>query len=186
MRVSVHAASCRLMCTWRMRTRSKAAALFIFAAFASSSASRNVCPAGFLRLGTADACASAAAVAGEAYYEAYSGTYSYYPAGCFWHTASGGFYYNTHPTGAANFYAQPLCAGAAPPLRTRYVSGVLDGEGRTRTRVRVRRGPARVGLTVRVCASVRARMRALAHPCLCKLGRERANWVSFSSGFEWL
>jgi hypothetical protein len=140
-----------------------------FAAFAASSASRNVCPAGFLRLGTADACASAAAVAVEEY--GGSGTYSYYPAGCFWHTASGRFYYNTNTTGAANYYAQPLCAGAAPPLRTRYVSGVVDG---IRTRVRVRRGSPRLGLTVRVCACVRARVRASAHPCLCKLGRELA------------
>jgi hypothetical protein len=110
-----------------VRTRTKAAALFFFAAFESSSASRNVCPSGFLRLGTADACESAAAVAGEAY--GGSGAYSYYPTGCFWHIASGSFYFNTHTKGAANYYAQPLCAGDACPC----------AQPRTKCRARTRR-----------------------------------------------
>jgi hypothetical protein len=39
--------------------------------------------------------------------------YSYYPNGCYWHTVTGSVYYNTNAAGAANFYAQPLCAGTA-------------------------------------------------------------------------
>ena len=81
------------------------------AAFALGGTSRSVCPTGYVRLATADACTSAAAVAGTAYSEA--AAYSYYPAGCFWHTITDSVYFNTHPTGAANYYAQPLCAGAA-------------------------------------------------------------------------
>jgi hypothetical protein len=56
--------------------------------------------------------ASAAAIAGKAFGGAV--LYTYYPAGCFWHSAAGSVYYNAHPTGAANYYAQPVCAGAAP------------------------------------------------------------------------
>ena len=82
------------------------------AAFALGGASSNVCPAGLLRLDTADACASAAAIANKT--NGGSGAYSYYPAGCFWHTVTGSAFYNTHATGAANYYAQPVCAGAAP------------------------------------------------------------------------
>jgi hypothetical protein len=37
------------------------------------------------------------------------------PAGCYWVRLGGIFYYNEHATGASNFYAQPLCAGAADP-----------------------------------------------------------------------
>ena len=77
-------------------------------------ASSTACPASYSRLDSGDACESAAAIAGKAY--GGNGAYSYYPAGCFWHTASGSVYYNTHPTGAANYYAQPLCAGAARSL----------------------------------------------------------------------
>ena len=57
-----------------------------------------------------------AAIAGEDVY-AGSENYSYYPAGCFRHTVSGKFYWNTHSVGANNSFAQPLCAGA-PPART--------------------------------------------------------------------
>ncbi len=46
----------------------------------------------------------------------YSGSdeysYEYYPIGCFRHTVSGKFYWNTHGSGASNLFAQPLCAGA--------------------------------------------------------------------------
>jgi hypothetical protein len=112
MRVSVHAASCRAMSTARAHSH-KAAVLLFFAVFASNRASTNLCPVGFLRLGTAYACESAAAVAGQEYRGI--GAYSYYPTGCFWHIASGGFYYNTNTTGAANYYAHPMCAGAACP-----------------------------------------------------------------------
>ncbi len=82
------------------------------AVFALGGASSAACPASYGRLDTADACASAAAVAGKAF--GGSGAYSYYPAGCFWHTITGSVYYNARATGAANYYAQPLCAGAAP------------------------------------------------------------------------
>ena len=78
------------------------------AAFALGGASSTACPASYGRLHTGDACASAA---GKAF--GGSGAYSYYPAGCFWHSGTGSVYYNTHVAGAANYYAQPLCAGAA-------------------------------------------------------------------------
>jgi hypothetical protein len=94
-----------------------AGVIFCFrAAFALGGTSRSACPTSYVRLATADACTSAAAVAGTAY--GGSGVYSCYPAGCFWHTITDSVYYNAHPTGAANYYAQPLCAGAAPIPRT--------------------------------------------------------------------
>jgi hypothetical protein len=40
------------------------------------------------------------------------------PAGCFRVTLGSTLYYNEHATGAANVYAQPLCAGAAKPRAT--------------------------------------------------------------------
>jgi hypothetical protein len=73
-----------------------------------------------LRLKTEAACESLAAIAGaslgsNAGADMYAGSdeYSYYPAGCFRHTVSGKFYWNTHGSGANNSFAQPLCAG--PP-----------------------------------------------------------------------
>ena len=86
------------------------------AAFALGGARSNVCPAGFLRLDTADACASAAAIAIKTY--GGSGASPGLPAGCYWVTLGSAIYYNAHATGAANVYAQPLCAGAARSPRT--------------------------------------------------------------------
>jgi hypothetical protein len=72
----------------------------------------DACPASYsLLLKTADACKGAAGAASREY--GGSGTYAYYPYGCFWHSVTGSVYYNKNATGAANFYAQPLCAGAA-------------------------------------------------------------------------
>jgi hypothetical protein len=63
----------------------------------------------FGKLVTAGACKSAADAASKAF--GGSVAYSYYPYGCYWHTVTGSVYYNTNASGAANFYAQPLCAG---------------------------------------------------------------------------
>jgi hypothetical protein len=88
------------------------------AAFKDSRTSSNDCPKSYSRLETEEACISLAAIAGA---NMYGGTeeYEYYPAGCFWHTVSRKFYWNTHRSGASNSFAQPLCAGAparpAPP-----------------------------------------------------------------------
>jgi hypothetical protein len=72
----------------------------------------DACPASYsLLLKTADACKGAAGAASREY--AGSGTYAYYPYGCFWHSVTGSVYYNKNATGAANSYAKPLCAGAA-------------------------------------------------------------------------
>jgi hypothetical protein len=70
-----------------------------------------LCPPSFFRLDTADACKSTAAVAGTAFGD--TGAYSHFPAGCFWHTITGSIYFNTNGEGAANYFTQPLCAGAA-------------------------------------------------------------------------
>jgi hypothetical protein len=59
----------------------------------------------------ADGCKSAADAASKTY--GGNVAYPFYPYGCYWHTAAGSVYYNSDPAGAANFYAQPLCAGAA-------------------------------------------------------------------------
>jgi hypothetical protein len=79
------------------------------AAFALGNASSNICPASNYRLDTAVLCKSAAGIGGMMYGE--TGAYSYYPAGCFWHTITGSVYFNTNADGAANYYAKPLCAG---------------------------------------------------------------------------
>jgi hypothetical protein len=87
------------------------------AAFALAATSGTACPASYARLDTADACKSAAAAASQAF--GGSAIYSYYPYGCYWHTITGSVYYNSNnASGAANFYAQPLCAGAALQART--------------------------------------------------------------------
>jgi hypothetical protein len=87
------------------------------AAFEVGSTNSNGCPATYSGLATEAACKSLAAIA-SATYET-RGNYTYYPAGCFWHTVSRKFYWNTHGSGASNSFAQPLCAGAparlAPP-----------------------------------------------------------------------
>ncbi len=87
-------------------------AVVLCAAFALGNASSSTCPASYVPLTNEDACASAAAIANSKYGD--PGAYSYYPAGCYWHRVTGTVYYNTDATGAANYYAQPLCAGAAP------------------------------------------------------------------------
>jgi hypothetical protein len=89
--------------------------LVVSAAFALGNASSNRCPTSYLWLDIEDACKRAADpdIANSTY--GGSGAYSYYPAGCYWHTVTGGFYYNTHATGGSNYYAQPLCAGAPDP-----------------------------------------------------------------------
>jgi hypothetical protein len=93
-------------------------------AFTLGGGSRNFCSAGFFRLGTADACQSAAAVAGIGF--GGSGAYAYYPAGCYWHTITDLVYFNAHATGAASYFSQPLCAGAArKPARPKRV-GIAD------------------------------------------------------------
>ena len=85
------------------------------AAFALSGTNSKDCPPSHSRLDTEAACKGAAAIAGLTY--SGSAMYSYYPAGCFWHTISGSVYLNTHADGANNSFAQPLCAGA-PDART--------------------------------------------------------------------
>jgi hypothetical protein len=85
--------------------------LLFGAAFALGGASRRGCPTSYVRLITEDACASAALIGGMTFGDAAAS--SYYPAGCFWHTITGSVYFNPHATGGLNYYAQPLCAGAA-------------------------------------------------------------------------
>ena len=83
----------------------------ICAAFTNSGTNSNDCPLRYSRLKTEEACKSLAFFAGASMYGG-SEEYIYYPAGCFWHTVSGKFYWNTHTVGASNSFAQPLCAGA--------------------------------------------------------------------------
>ncbi len=79
------------------------------AAFALGSPSSTTCPASYNPPSTAGECKSAADAASKAF--GGSVTYWFYPYGCYWHTVTGSAYYNTNASGAANFYAQPLCAG---------------------------------------------------------------------------
>jgi hypothetical protein len=74
----------------------------------------NGCLASYLRLDNPDVCGVVADIANMTY----GGTVTLpgLPAGCYWVTLGKTFYYNTRATGAANVYAQPLCAGAADPL----------------------------------------------------------------------
>ena len=86
------------------------------AAFTIGGTDGDGCPPSYSRLTTEAACLSLAAIAGASMYGG-SDEYSYYPAGCFRHTVSGKFYWNTHGSGASSSFAQPLCAGApaTPP-----------------------------------------------------------------------
>ena len=84
------------------------------AAFKIGSTNSKDCAPRYGSLETEDACRSLAAIAGRAY--GGNATYAFYPTGCFRHTVSGQFYWNTHPSGASNSFAQPLCAGT-PHLR---------------------------------------------------------------------
>jgi hypothetical protein len=87
-----------------------------FAAFALGATSSKTCPASYALLDTADACKSAASASSKAF--GGDVAYSYYPYGCYWHTITGSVYFNSNLVGAANRFAQPLCAGAALPART--------------------------------------------------------------------
>jgi hypothetical protein len=84
----------------------------VCAAFALGVAGTSVCPPNFFRLDTAEACNNAAAVSGTTY----GGTVMLpgLPAGCHWVTlGTSTVYFNALTTGAANVFAQPLCAGTA-------------------------------------------------------------------------
>ena len=87
---------------WRVECR---------AAFEIGGTNSTGCPTNYDGLKTEQACKSLAAIAGASM-DANSDEYTYYPAGCFRHTVSGKFYWNTHGSGASNSFAQPLCAGA--------------------------------------------------------------------------
>ncbi len=52
-----------------------------------------------------------------------------YPAGCFWHTVDGSFYFNAKgASGTVNSFAQQLCAGAPiPALRYAAEHGARQG-----------------------------------------------------------
>jgi hypothetical protein len=86
------------------------------AAFALGSTSGTACPASYIPPDTAGACKSAADAASRAYNIV---AYSHYPHGCYWHTITGGVYYNSNAFGAANGFAQPLCAGEPTHERTK-------------------------------------------------------------------
>jgi hypothetical protein len=81
------------------------------AAFEIGSTNSNDCAPIYSRLTTEEACKSLAAIVGTKM-DANSDSYTYYPAGCFWHTVIGKVYWNAHKSGASNSFAQPLCAGA--------------------------------------------------------------------------
>ncbi len=85
------------------------------AAFALGNTSSILCPMNYRRLDEEKECESAAGIGGKVYGE--HRAYSYYPAGCFWHTITGSVYFNADPDGVPNYYAKPLCAGAAGILR---------------------------------------------------------------------
>ena len=88
------------------------------AAFALGGARSIDCPASYFPLTAAVACKNAAAVANRTF--GGSGTYWYYPAGCYWHTFTGKVYDNFYEgTIEAEAYAQPVCAGAAARARVR-------------------------------------------------------------------
>ncbi len=75
-------------------------------------ANTNACPAGAYVIVDYAQCEAAAATAGKAWYR--SGSWADEPRGCFWLTADNYVYLNTHPTGGAAPFDQPLCAvGAA-------------------------------------------------------------------------
>ena len=84
-------------------------------AFALGGTSSNGCPASYLRLDNPDVCGIVADIANRTYGGIV--TSAGLPAGCYWVTLGSTFYYHDHAAGAANVYAQPLCAGAARPAR---------------------------------------------------------------------
>ena len=74
-------------------------------------ANTNACPAGSSVITDAAQCQAAAATAGKTWYG--SDSWSSYPRGCYGYTGNSAVWLNTHPTGAAHPYDQPLCAVAA-------------------------------------------------------------------------
>jgi hypothetical protein len=94
----------------RVRRRGIVPVAVLCAAFALGSTNSSACPASYIPLNNEDVCKGAAGVASRPYGD--SGAYSYYPAGCYWHRVDDKIYFNS-ATGAANYYAQMLCAGAA-------------------------------------------------------------------------
>ena len=81
-------------------------------AFALGDASGTNCPGtgNMAKVTSAAACQSAAAIAAGLYADSVAA--SYMPGGCYWHTLSGEFYYNTNVGGGGNVFARPVCAGA--------------------------------------------------------------------------
>jgi hypothetical protein len=86
------------------------------AAYAWGELGNNTCPENAVRIGSAEACQSAAIIMGKG--RAGSEDLPHYPSGCY-ESVSGFFYYNAHPVGAGNPYARPLCAVGTSPPRTR-------------------------------------------------------------------
>jgi hypothetical protein len=104
---------CHMRCAALLGAMPKAAAPWreeLCAAFQIGGTNSNGCSADYSRLETEEACESLAAI-GSAKYET-SSDYTYYPAGCFWHTVTRKFYWNRNMDGKNNSFAQPLCAGA--------------------------------------------------------------------------
>jgi hypothetical protein len=105
------AANKALLKRWACRTHVLRLPSSCCAAFALGSASGTACPKTYGQLIMADACKSASDAASKTY--GGNVAYSHYPYGCYWHTITGSVYFNSNPAGAANRFAQPLCAGAA-------------------------------------------------------------------------
>jgi hypothetical protein len=68
----------------------------------------NACPAGSSAITDVAQCQAAAKTAGKNWYGSSKDAGS--PRWCSWLTNVKMVYFNTHPTGAANQYGQPLCA----------------------------------------------------------------------------
>jgi hypothetical protein len=85
-------------------------------AYALGASNTNACPSGASKIGAAAACESAAAAAGVLYGGSHSTLNS--PSGCFMNITAHPnniVIFNTAVPGAADAYAQPLCAGARRP-----------------------------------------------------------------------
>jgi hypothetical protein len=85
------------------------------AAYVLGAVNTNICPSGSSKIGTAAACESAAVTVGVAHGGSDSNLNS--PSGCFMNIAAQPYRvnFNTAVSGAADAYAQPLCAGARRP-----------------------------------------------------------------------
>ncbi len=79
----------------------------------------NECPAGSSVITDEAQCQAAAATAGKVWAGSVNGPA--YPRGCYWVTINinSNVLLNTHPTGGAYQYDQPLCAVAATGARAR-------------------------------------------------------------------